>query len=224
MMKNDTYTAVLAVRMMRGAVSLALIMILALLVSSPVVAGGKGSMEIGLSSHYCVAFQDADHFEPSIDYGLIFHYWLNDTTTILGGFEQMRFTVPLEVDGSDDDLVFQTGLLYAGVRYRPEIDFFMKPYVGAGIGYQTWNTDTLPSGYDRRDGGSMIYFGDGGLDYEFARVVTLSFNVRYYHLGISDRIESELFTTTTGDYLVDYDPFRSVSLGTAGIELTWRFR
>jgi hypothetical protein len=203
----------------------ALALFLALAFSGPALAEvGKGTMQIGLSTHYVWPQMDVKDFEPNYDWGLVFHYWLNRTTTIMVGFEQLEFEVPFEVDGEDEDLGFSTGVLELGVRYQARVDLLAKPYVEAGLGYQTWTIDPGADFLDSRNGGRVIYFAGAGLSGQLGYWFAASLNLRYFYMPMNDEIEREAVSVGVDTYAVDEDPLENLGFFSAGVELVWRFK
>jgi opacity protein-like surface antigen len=198
---------------------------LLLLASAPALAeGGKGTMQIGLSCHYLWPQGDASVFDPAPEYGAIFHYWLNTTTSIMAGVEMISLTAPLEVNGNNEGLNFNTYALMAGGRYQPKLDFRVKPYVELGVGYQNWTLNPDPSFIDSRSGASVLYFAGGGLNYDFRHVLTAGLNVRYLYYPMIERLEREAVPRAGGRYNVISEPFKNVGFVTAGFELVWKFK
>jgi len=186
-------------------------------------AKSKGTMEIGLSSHYNIPEQDVEDMDPAMGYGIVFHYWLTSTTTVTGTLDYMSYEWPFEVEGEDEGLDYTTWILGVGVRYRPELDLWIRPYGEAGIGYQTWTSYPGVTGIDSRNGGSVAYYGGLGFDRELFHAFTLGFNARYVYTPMNDRLESEAWRSG-GEYRLDKTPIREVGYVTAGLELTWTFR
>jgi opacity protein-like surface antigen len=187
-------------------------------------AGGKGVIEIGLTSHYNWGAGDAQDFDPSLSYGLIFHYWLNDTTSIMAGFDQLHFNIPFEVNGNAKDYAYNASLIYGGLRYRPKLDFFLTPYLEVGLGYQTWNITDVSSPLKTRGGGSAVYEAATGIEYDVLHSVTVSLNLRYYDLMMNERLATQATTRPSGKTKAEYRPLENVGVTAAGIELCWRFR
>ena len=186
--------------------------------------GGKGTMQIGLSSHYLGPQADAHPLDPAFDYGVIFHYWLNSTTSILAGMEMLTLDGPFLVDGKDKGISFTATALLAGVRYNPRIDLWLRPYGEAGLGYQSWQTkpgqDQIPS----RSGSSVLYFAGAGLSYDFRHALTAGVNARYLYFPMQESLESSAVQKTGKKYDVTRDRFENVGFVTAGVELVWRFK
>lgn len=208
----------------KTAIFAALAMALATLAGGTARAEGKGSMEIGLASHYNFPTLDAAEFEPNYDFGVIFHYWLNDETSLMAGFNQMTFLVPIKVQGDDDDFLYNSGVIFGGFRHRPEVDFFVSPYFELGLGYQTWQTAESPSAFDDRDGSSIAYYGGFGWDYDILHTVTLTTSFRYLHMAMEERIERKAYLNQNGGWEVDKEDLKGFGVYSAGIELTWRFK
>ena len=196
----------------------------AMLISGPAWAYGKGAMELGLSSHYDWPGMDASVFDPAFDYGLVFHYWLNDRSSIMAGFDQLAFSAPFEVDGSDEGLDYTSSVFMGGLRYRPEMDFALRPYLEGGVGYESWTVKPGGGSLDNRSGSSVAYFAGTGLEYEIRRALTVGVNYRYLFYSMKENLEREAVSVPGGNYDVSKDPFKSVGFGTLGIELTWRIR
>jgi Outer membrane protein beta-barrel domain len=194
------------------------------LMSATASAKDKGTMEIGLSAHYDIAQGDARDFDPGTSYGIIFHYWLNSTSTIMLAYDQFAFKAPLETDGSDKDMNYNIQALEAGWRYHPEIDLFMKPYVEVGFGYHNWYLDPGWSVIDNREGSSFLYFLGLGLSYELRHKMTISANTRYYYMAMNENIETRATETGPGIYEIDKDPLKDVRYLAAGIEFTWKIK
>jgi opacity protein-like surface antigen len=199
-------------------------LLVAVLIPASVRAGGKGVIEVGLASHYNWGAADAAEFEPNISYGLIVHYWLNDTTSIMGGFDQMKFQVPFTVNGTDKPYLYTANVLYLGCRYRPKIDFFLAPYLELGVGYQSWNIDQVHTPLELRRGSSVMYLVGAGVEYDLLHTVTVSANLRYYDMVMREHLDTEAHTQLSGKLHADSAPFENVGFTAAGIELTWRFR
>ncbi|HUT54260.1 MAG TPA: outer membrane beta-barrel protein [bacterium] len=203
----------------------AAVLLAALAVGAPARAdGGKGAMQIGLSSHCLWPQADADSLDPAFDYGVIFHYWLNSTTSIMAGVEMLSLNAPLLVDGKDEGITFSTTALMAGVRYRPKIDLWLRPYAELGVGYQSWQTNPGLSELKSRSGSSVLYFAGGGLSYDFRHALTAGVNVRYLYFPMNENLESRALHKTGKKYNVTTDPFENVGFVTAGVELVWKFK
>ena len=194
------------------------------LAAFPAFAEVRGSMKIGLSTHYVWPTGDADRLDPAADYGVVFHYRLTALTSISAGLEQLSFRAPLKVNGSDKGIQFATTALLAGARFEPKLDLAIRPYAEAGVGYQSWQTHPDPSGMASRSGGGMLYFAGGGLTYDFRHALTASFNLRYLYLPMQEHLEVEAVSKLNGKYRVTSAPFENVGLATAGVELEWRFK
>ena len=192
------------------------------LASAGAFAKEKGAMEIGLAAHYDLAQGDALEFDPGTSYGVIFHYWLNSTSTIMLGFEQFAFQAPLEVDGSDKDMDYNISALEVGWRHRPKVDLFVKPYFEVGFGYHNWY---LQSPVEDREGSSVLYFLGLGLEYEIRHQLTISANTRYYYMAMNENIETEAISIGPGIYDdIDDAPLKDVRFLGTGIELTWKIK
>lgn len=200
-----------------------LLFLFSLLICSPSLAE-RGAMEIGLSSHYSWPQMDVDEFDPALDYGFIFHYWLNDTTSFQAGFEQLAFEGPLKVDGKDKGMVFDVGVIELGIRYRPEVDFLFKPYLEGGFGYQFWSTKPGASIIESRNGGTIAYFAGTGLEYEFYHTVTAGLNLRYRYMPMNEKLEEEAITIGPNLYDVKDTKLEMAGYPSAGFELVWRFK
>jgi len=203
----------------------ALALFMALAFSCPALAElSKGTMQVGLSTHYLWPQMDVSEFEPNYDWGLVFHYWLNRTTTIMVGFEQLEFDAPFEVDGEDEGLSFSTGVLELGIRYQARVDLWAKPYFEAGIGYHTWTIDPGADFLDSRTGGRIAYFAGTGLAVQLGYSFAAGVNLRYLYMPMSDAIEREAVSTGGGGYLVEEDPLENPGFLSAGVEIVWRFK
>jgi opacity protein-like surface antigen len=187
-------------------------------------AAGKGAMEIGLAAYYGWPTGDAQEFEPNYSYGMVFHYWLNDTSTVLVGWDMMSHEVPFTVDGEDENFLYNALVLYVGARYRPEVDIFFKPYLEGGMGYQMWSTNRVPKMVDEREGSSVAYFAGTGWEYDLAHTFTVGTSFRYYYMVMAEKMEERSVTTGPDSRKKYKDPFVNVGFATAGIELTWRFK
>lgn len=183
----------------------------------------KGTMELGLAAHYNVPQQDVSDLEPGMGYNIVFHYWLTSTTTVTGTLDYMSYEWPLEVDGEDESLDYTAWVLSVGIRYRPELDLWVRPYGEAGLGYQSWTTYPGVSGIDSRQGGSVAYYAGLGFERELFHAFTVGFNARYFYMPMNERLESEA-RSTGGDYKIDKTSIRDVSFMNAGLEFTWKFR
>lgn len=182
----------------------------------------KGTMQIGLASHWAAPQMDLSELDPGLAYGLIFHYWLNDTTTIVVGYEEFRFDGPLEIDGEDEGLEFTTNVIMFGARYRPEVDFFLGPYLEMGVGYQTWKVN--PDPLDSRSGGTMAYLAGVGIEQDILHAVTLSAGLRYLYMPMGEKIETEATMVAADTYEVEKDELVDGGYITAGVELVWKFK
>ncbi len=194
-----------------------------LVCETSLAAKGKGTMELGLSAHYNIPQQDVSDMEPAMGYDIIFHYWLTSTTTVTGTLDYMSYEWPFEVDGEDEGLDYTAYLLGVGIRYRPELDLWVRPYGEVGIGYQTWTAYPGVTGIDSRSGGSVAYYGGLGFERELFHAFTAGINTRYVYMPMNERLESEA-TLSGGDYRLEKTPIREVGFVTAGMEFTWKFR
>jgi len=193
------------------------------------LAEGKGSIEFGLSSHFNVPVADAADFDPALNnnyVGLIFHYWLNDTTSVMAGLSELSFPASIEVNGSGEEFRYGTWVLFGGVRYRPELDIIARPYIEAGLGYQSWRTYDVPDMIDERSGGALAYYAGAGLEYDLLHTMTAGLNLRYLYTPMNDRIETEAVSDplNPGIWDVEKSPLEQVGFVSVGIELTYRFR
>jgi len=184
----------------------------------------KGAMQIGLAGHYVWPSMDVAELGPAPAYGIVFHYWLNDTTSIMGSFEQYQFTTDIDVDGSDEDMIYSTSIIEVGVRYHFMVDLFAKPYVEGGVGYQLWITDPDVDFIDGRNGGSIAYFAGAGFDYVFRKSLTISLGGRYHYMPMSEKIEDEATMISPDVYEVDKTKLENVGYAQAVIEFAWRFK
>jgi opacity protein-like surface antigen len=208
-----------------GAGLAAAALLAALFPGSPARAeAAKGTMQIGLASHYVWPQADADRLEPAADYGVIFHYWLNSTTSIMAGVDMLSFHAPLEVDLKDEGLTFSTTTIMAGVRYNPRIDLWIRPYAELGLGYQSWQIKPGPSGITSRSGSSVLYFAGAGLSYDFRQAFTAGLNLRYIYFPMNEGLDVSAVHKTGKKYDVTRDTFNDVGFLTAGVELVWKFK
>jgi len=184
----------------------------------------KGAMQIGLASYYAAPRFDLEGQDPAVSYGIMFHYWLNDTTSVELGFEYLNFPGPMEVDGEDEGINWVSQVLGVGLRYRPELDFFLDPYAELMFGYQFWNTVPGDEIIDSRNGGSVAYLAGAGLEYNFRHNLVLSMGARFRYLPMREDIEREVRTIAPETYSVEEDELFDVGFLTGGIELVWRFR
>ncbi len=192
----------------------------ALLMCQPARAE-KGAVHLGLASHFVWPQMDVAEFEPGLSYGAVFHYWLNDTTSIELGYEYMNFKSPLDAGGEGEHISYVTNIIEGGARYRPELDFIMTPFVEAGIGYQFWSTDPGVDFLDSRSGNSVAYFLGSGLVYHFRKLFLASLSVRWHYMPMHEHIVVE--TDDAGGNVRERN-LRDVSYLSAGIEMVWRLK
>lgn len=181
----------------------------------------KGAMEIGLAARYAWPQMDLSRLEPGLDYGVIFHYWLNSTTTVDVGIDSLTHRAPLMVDGAEQDLIFQTYVVEVGMRYRPKLDFFLQPFAELGVGYQFWSVDLEPSALDDRSGSAMAYYAGLGLDYPFLGQFSAGIDARYWYLPMQESLEEKVSAIGGDETKTD---LRNAGFLAAGIELTWKFK
>ncbi len=191
----------------------------------PALAGEKGAMEIGLSWHYPMAQGDASELESGMAYGAMFQYWLNSTSTIVVGLDHLSFEVPFTLDGEDVGGTYVSNVIHFGLRYRPELDLWIRPYAEAGLGIQFWNLEYDAAYVDRGGGGSIAYWAGAGLEYEFLEDFALGLNARYYYTPLDDNMEYAAETMPSRDkFFIHRDELKSVGFFEAGVEITWKFK
>jgi len=181
-----------------GRLRASLFLALALLAARPGLSA-TDNIEIGL--HYDAAFPQFDlaPMEIGQSYGLLAHYWLTDVTSIDGAFDWLTSTWGVEVDGSREDLDFQMWLLSAGIRYEPELDFFLAPYAGAGLGYQQWNTRSSIDGVDNRQGSGLAYYALLGAEYRITPRLAIGPWARMVLIPFQAKMEREVVDGRTTD-------------------------
>jgi len=184
----------------------------------------KGAMELGLSGRWAWPQQDAGDFDPGLGYGFIFHYWLTRTTSIEAAYDYLQFQGPLPVDGEDKGQTYTASVIEAGVRYRPPVDFLLKPYVEGGAAYQFWEIKPGLSALEGISGANFAAFAGAGAEYEVLPTVTLGVGCRYLYLPMQTHLDHEVRTLAPGKYAIREVPFENVGIVSAGVELTWRFR
>ena len=192
--------------------------------AAPARAQQKGAMQIGLAARYAWPGMDMQSLGPAPGYGVVFHYFLTSTTSIDAGFDYLALTKSIDAPGSNVDLDYTQWALSMGLRYRPKVDFVVRPFVEGGVGYEFWTTKIDVSGSENGSGNSVVYYGGLGFDWEFVEDWTLSGGARYLYLPQTGKLESEVVAGTGGKQQVNYDDLNNGALTTVGIELTWRFK
>jgi len=178
------------------------------------------NIEIGL--HYDWGFSQFDlaHMDPGPSYGLLGHYWLTDVTSIDVAFDWFTSTWGVKVDRSAENLDFQMWLLSAGIRYEPEVDFFLAPYAGAGLGYQQWNTRSSIDGVDNRKGSGLAYYALLGAEYRITPRLAVGPWARMVLVPFQTKMEQEVVAGRT----TDKTHLNQGALILTGLEFTFRIR
>jgi len=167
---------------------------------------------------------DLDTLDPALGYGIVFHYWLTSTTSVDVGLDRFAMATTVGAPGGEADLDFEFWDLAVGLRYRPKLDIFLRPYAEVGAGYEFWTVSLDVDGYENRSGSSMVYYAGLGCDWEFAEDWSLTTGARYYYAPLAEKLEKEVLTVTPNKVETEKDDLTSAGMLTAGIELTWRFR
>ena len=202
----------------------AVLLVAAVLAAHPARAQQKGAMQIGLAARYAWPGMDLQDFDPAPDYAVVFHYFLTSTTSVDANLDYLLLTKSIDAPGGNLDLDYTQWALSMGLRYRPKVDFVVRPWVEGGLGYEFWSTKLDLSGSENGGGASIIYYGGLGFDWEFIEDWTLSGEARYTYLPQKGSMDSEVVTRKGGALHVNNEDFLNGALTTAGIELTWRFK
>jgi opacity protein-like surface antigen len=181
---------------------------------------GPDNIELGL--HYSPTWpqMDATHLSQGRSFGLLFHYWLNDTTAIDAALDQFDNVWKVsEPHGRSADVDFKMYLISAGARYSPEIDFFLSPYFGAGLAYQLWNTTTSAFGASNANGTGLAYYLLGGAEYRVNSRVAVGPYLRFVYVPFHDKME-ESARVVNGKTSVDKVRLEQVGFFSTGLAVT----
>jgi hypothetical protein len=181
--------------------------------------GGTDNIELGLHYNWTWPQFDAARMQPGRSFGLLFHYWLNDTTTIDAAVDQFDNVWKVDGPGGPADLDFRMYLVTAGARYSPEVDFFLSPYFGGGLGYQLWNTTSTIQGVKDRKGSGLAYYLMTGADYRITPRLAVGPWLRFVYVPMHDRFEDSV-RVSGGKTLVDKTRIEQTGFVTAGLAVT----
>jgi hypothetical protein len=180
---------------------------------------GPDNIELGLHYNWTWPQMDAARMKQGQSYGLIFHYWLNDTTAIDAAFDQFDNIWKVEEPGGSADIDFKMYLVSAGVRYSPEADFFLAPYFGGGLGYQLWNTTSTAWAVNDRRGSGMGYYLLAGAEYRITPRLAVGPWLRLVYVPLHDRFEDSV-RVSGGKTLVDKTRIEQVGFFITGLAVT----
>lgn len=203
----------------RVAPAWSLLLPLALLWAGPAWSGAD-NVELGL--HYSETWPqlDAAHMQPGQSFGLLFHYWLNDTTAIDGGADVLDSIWKIsEPDGPDGNINFRMYLISAGARYSPEVDFFLSPYFGGGLAYELWNTTSTALGAKDRKGSGVAFYAVGGAEYRISSRLAVGPYLRLVYAPFKDRMEVSVRKISDGKR-VDTIPLQQAGFFITGLAVT----
>ena len=180
---------------------------------------GTDNIELGLHYNWTWPQMDAAHMRQGQSFGLLFHYWLNDTTTIDGAVDQLDNVWKVSEPHGSSDLDFKMYLLSAGVRYSPELDFFLSPYFGGGLAYQLWNTTSSAPGVQDHKGSGVAFYVTGGAEYRISPRVAVGPCLRFVYVPFKDRLETSV-REIGGRKFVDKTHLTQVGFLVTGVNFT----
>ena len=190
-------------------------------------------LDVGLHYNYSLPQIDLSPMDPGQSYGLVAHYWVNDTTTIDAQFDQITGVWPLEVvtvkdhvrSTESEDTDFQMWLVSGGARYAPEVDFFLRPYAGLGLGYGQWTANSSVKGVGKREGSGLGVYGLLGAEYRLTRRLAVGPYCRFVFTPFSSKMEEEvLINQDTDQRFMDKTRLEQGGFLLTGVSLTVRIR
>jgi len=184
---------------------------------------GTDNMELGVNYNWTWPQMDAAHMQPGRSFGLLFHYWLNDTTAIDAAVDQFDNVWKVSEPHGSSDVDFKMYLLSAGARYSPEVDFFLSPYFGGGLAYELWNTTSSALGAKDHKGSGLALYLTGGAEYRISPRVAIGPSLRFVYAPFKDRLEERVLVSG-GKRFVDKTPLTQVGFFVTGLNFTVQIR
>jgi hypothetical protein len=181
--------------------------------------------ELSAEAGYHWPQQDVKDFSPDLLYGAALHYWMNDTSTLdifVNQFSTYR-EVPVYEDGQEageEKFFYDTLLVMGGVRYFPEWDIFFAPYLGLGLGIQSWTfrCDLL----DKRGGAGIAYYAVAGGMYRLTSRVRVELWSRYVYVPFNERVDKEIYLLPPGDVDREREDLESAGFLMFGMNLSFK--
>ncbi|GEM_PF-6870170 len=182
--------------------------------------------EFGAQAGYHVPQLDVKDFSPDLlFYGAAFHYWMNDTSTLDVFVNQLSACreLPIYEDGqetSEEKFFYDALFVMGGVRYLPEWDIFFTPFLGLGLGIQSWTfrCDLL----DDRGGTGIAYYAVAGGGYRLSSRVRVELWSRYFYAPFNERLEKEFYLSGSGDVDREREDLKSAGFIMLGLELSFK--
>jgi len=184
-------------------------------------------MNLTLSGAWNFGLGDYELLKNLYSYSLSFSYWMNNTSTvdlsvirIEGGynFEVLYNGSLSSKENADWSMTIGT----IGVRYHPEWDFFLNASIGAGMGYQAWQTSS--DYFETRHGESAVYYALGNLEYPIEEWLSIGIFFQAFYFPLNTKIERKTEFTTAGTKEIFYDKIKHSWIISTGLGINLKIR
>jgi hypothetical protein len=187
--------------------------------------GRYGQWELTPSAAYGSGLGDFSRLNNNYSYSLWISYWMNDTSTFDINFSylQSQYDVDIHEQGESTSKERPNWNMLSGTmgfRYQPQLDFFLDTGLGAGLGYEFWNTKGTE--IDDRKGNSVIYYLLADVEYPVRPWFSVGAYVQPLYLPLAEHLEKNVAIVSGDDNDIEYDKLKNSFIINTGIWFSFR--
>jgi len=185
------------------------------------------AMELTPSVGMSFSAGDYQPLKNLYSYSLIYSYWLTDTSTLDLWLKRIEGEFDFELFSEKQSLGEKSAhwsmtLGGIGFRYQPEWDFFLDAGLGAGIGYQAW--ESRSDYFSTRHGEGMLYYALFDLEYPATSWLSLGIYFQPFYFPLDTRMERAVYLKSAGSSEIVYDKIKDGWIFSSGIWLAIKIR
>ena len=191
------------------------------------ISAGARYREMKLAPSFGMSFSQGDYqpLKNLYSYALFYSYWLNDTSTLDLWLKRIEGEFDFDLISQNQSSQQETArwamtLGGVGFRYQPEWDFFLDAGLGAGIGYQAW--ESRSDYFSTRHGEGMFYYAIFDLEYPIASWLSFGIYFQPFYFPLETRMEKEVYFQPGGSGKIIYDKIKNGWIFSSGIWISVR--